>query len=192
MTPGSTGLAGNTAIISGDQRPLRFGLVVDARRWLCSRGACPAAGCQEGSAEHGPATGTAQQWGHLRARLRVPNLSRNSSSRSGHHDDVSRLLAIGIPISITLTGEGAMRIFQPPREQGGLPGSCRSAQQQDPPALSGAVAIPAASRRQAAASDGGFPIHKDWGLRTGVLGQEQVSSRRRVAAQPIRPARQLG
>ncbi len=31
--------------------------------------------------------------------------------RSEHHDDVSRLLAIGIPLSITLTGEGAMRIL---------------------------------------------------------------------------------
>lgn len=30
--------------------------------------------------------------------------------RPGHHDDVSRLLAIGIPLSITLTEEGAMRI----------------------------------------------------------------------------------
>jgi len=31
--------------------------------------------------------------------------------RSEHHDDVSRLLAIGVPLSITLTEEGAMRIL---------------------------------------------------------------------------------
>jgi len=31
--------------------------------------------------------------------------------RSEHHDDVSRLLAIGLPLSIMLTEEGAMRIF---------------------------------------------------------------------------------
>ena len=31
--------------------------------------------------------------------------------RSGHHDDMSRLLAIGVPLSITLTEEGAMRII---------------------------------------------------------------------------------
>lgn len=31
--------------------------------------------------------------------------------RSEHHDDVSRLLAIGVPMSITLTEEGAMRIL---------------------------------------------------------------------------------
>ena len=31
--------------------------------------------------------------------------------RSEHHDDVSRLLAIGVPLSITLTEEGAMRII---------------------------------------------------------------------------------
>jgi hypothetical protein len=30
---------------------------------------------------------------------------------SGHHDDMSRLLAIGVPLSITLTEEGAMRII---------------------------------------------------------------------------------
>jgi hypothetical protein len=30
--------------------------------------------------------------------------------RSEHHDDVSRLLAIGVPLSITLMEEGAMRI----------------------------------------------------------------------------------
>jgi hypothetical protein len=31
--------------------------------------------------------------------------------RSEHHDDVSRLLAIGVPLSITLTEEGNMRIL---------------------------------------------------------------------------------
>ena len=31
--------------------------------------------------------------------------------RSEHHDDVSRLLAIGVPLSISLTEEGAMRII---------------------------------------------------------------------------------
>jgi hypothetical protein len=31
--------------------------------------------------------------------------------RSEHHDDVGRLLAIGVPLSITLTEEGAMRIL---------------------------------------------------------------------------------
>jgi hypothetical protein len=31
--------------------------------------------------------------------------------RSEHQDDVSRLLAIGVPLSITLTGEGTMRII---------------------------------------------------------------------------------
>ena len=31
--------------------------------------------------------------------------------RSEHHDDVSRLLAIGVPLSITLTEEGTMRIL---------------------------------------------------------------------------------
>jgi hypothetical protein len=32
------------------------------------------------------------------------------SVRSGHHEDVSRLLAIGVPLTITLTEDGAMRI----------------------------------------------------------------------------------
>ena len=31
--------------------------------------------------------------------------------RSEHHEDVSRLLAIGVPLSITLTEEGGMRIL---------------------------------------------------------------------------------
>ena len=31
--------------------------------------------------------------------------------RSEHQDDVSRLLAIGIPLSLSLTEEGAMRII---------------------------------------------------------------------------------
>jgi hypothetical protein len=31
--------------------------------------------------------------------------------RSEHHEDVSRLLAIGVPLSITLTEEGTMRIL---------------------------------------------------------------------------------
>lgn len=31
--------------------------------------------------------------------------------RSEHHDDVSLLLAIGVPLSITLTEEGTMRIL---------------------------------------------------------------------------------
>ncbi|MGI8445785.1 MAG: hypothetical protein ACR2MP_01070 [Streptosporangiaceae bacterium] len=31
--------------------------------------------------------------------------------RSEHHDDVSRLLAIGVPLSLTLTEEGAIRIL---------------------------------------------------------------------------------
>jgi hypothetical protein len=31
--------------------------------------------------------------------------------RSEHHDDVSRLLAVGVPLSITLTEEGTMRIL---------------------------------------------------------------------------------
>lgn len=31
--------------------------------------------------------------------------------RSEHQDDVSRLLAIGVPLSISLTGEGTMRII---------------------------------------------------------------------------------
>jgi hypothetical protein len=31
--------------------------------------------------------------------------------RSEHHDDAGRLLAIGVPLSIMLTEEGAMRIL---------------------------------------------------------------------------------
>ena len=31
--------------------------------------------------------------------------------RSGHHDDVSRLLAIGVPLSISLTEERTLRIL---------------------------------------------------------------------------------
>ena len=36
---------------------------------------------------------------------------RQGYVRAEHHDDVSRLLAIGVPLSITLTEEGNMRIL---------------------------------------------------------------------------------